>query len=266
MFNQSIISIVRAVTSSNFVTTVTNFYETTVAPNMPAFIPDDFVKTTIGKIAKGIGSMFTNILSQLGSFLINAILIIPLMFGIYFKKMDNLLKRLKKLIPHKYRTVTINAFKQIGSQLYTYVDAKAFQSLILGIICCVGFFVAGVPGWLMLGLFSGFFNIVPYIGPYIGAAPAILLGLMISPTAALIALITVIVAQLIDNFYLSTFFLSDKVNVDPLLTAVLILAGARLLGAMGMIFIIPLYLVYRIVLVQAYLALTKIYDPKALKK
>ena len=72
-------------------------------------------------------------------------------------------------------------------------------------------------------------------------------------------LITVIVAQIIDNLYLNPFMVSGKVKMDPLLSIILILVGAQLFGILGMVLAIPIYLVYKIVLRESYSELIKIY-------
>ncbi len=150
--------------------------------------------------------------------------------------------------------------KDIASETHDYLEGKIIETTVVGAICCLGFFVAGVKGWLVLGLLAGFLNIVPYIGPLIGAIPPVLITLLVDkPIAAIYVIIAVIVAQLVDNLYLNPFMISGKVKIDPLLSIVVILIGAQLFGAIGMIFAIPIYLVYKIILKEAYRELTRIY-------
>lgn len=59
------------------------------------------------------------------------------------------------------------------------------------------------------------------------------------------------------TFYLKKFFLSGSIHLDPLLDIVLILAAAKLLGIMGMFFIIPIYYIYEVVLQEFYAVLVK---------
>ena len=73
------------------------------------------------------------------------------------------------------------------------------------------------------------------------------------------AIITIIVAQLVDNFYLIPFMISGKVKMDSLLSIILVLVSAKLLGIVGMVFAIPIYIIYKVVLVEAYEELVEIY-------
>jgi predicted PurR-regulated permease PerM len=76
---------------------------------------------------------------------------------------------------------------------------------------------------------------------------------------ALFAVITVIIAQLIDNLYLIPFMISEKVNINPLLSVVLTLAASKLLGPLGMVLAIPIYIVYKIIIKESYGELINIY-------
>jgi predicted PurR-regulated permease PerM len=76
---------------------------------------------------------------------------------------------------------------------------------------------------------------------------------------ALFAIITVIIAQLIDNLYLIPFMISEKVNINPLLSVVLTLAASKLLGPLGMVLAIPIYIIYKIIIKESYRELVNIY-------
>ena len=120
-------------------------------------------------------------------------------------------------------------------------------------------FIGGLKGWLVLGLLAGALNIVPYIGPVLGAIPPILIGIGDAPTTAVYAIITIVIAQLIDNLYIIPFMISGMVRTDALLGIILILVGAQLFGIFGMVFAIPMYRIYKIILRDTYQGLTKVY-------
>ena len=84
-------------------------------------------------------------------------------------------------------------------------------------------------------------------------------------TTFIITIITMIIAQTIDGYYLIPFLIPKHVNINPLVGIILILAGAQLYGPLGMLMAIPIYAVYAVVLSESYKELVKIYDPKCLK-
>jgi len=197
--------------------------------------------------------------SEVTKFLFSAIIITPLVFYMYFRRRKAIQKEIFTHIPKKMHTGFVRAAKHICSQLHDYLTAKVLESAVIAVICCTGFWLAGLKGWLILGVIAGFLNIIPYVGPIIGVIPALLIGLLDHPMIALYVIITIIIAQLVDNLYLIPFMISSKVKIGALLTIVLILIGSKLLGPLGMIFAIPIYLVYKIVLRESYKELVKMY-------
>ncbi|MDO8628711.1 MAG: AI-2E family transporter [Nanoarchaeota archaeon] len=254
----------------NTITTITEnhqtlltAYEETILPYLPTIIQTTTnYHTYITQAQIYILKTFSTAITNLGYIIINGILIIPIMYYMYYKKRTTLSKQFFNILPKKLHNGFVKAASDIGKELHEFLNGKIIESIIVGALCCLGFYLGGLPGWLILGLLAGFLNIVPYIGPILGAIPPLLIALFTDGTTALYVLITIIIAQIIDNFYLQPFMLSDKVKMDPLLSILLILIGAQLYGIMGMIFAIPIYIIYKIVLRESYLALTSIYKEK----
>ncbi|WP_340818765.1 AI-2E family transporter [Methanolobus sp. WCC4] len=206
-----------------------------------------------------IFSFFSSLISKLSFFLFTGLLIIPMMFRLYFSKKESMLNEFIGFFPVKYQDCVSSSASDIGKRLGDYFSAKILESVIVGVICCIGFYLAGINGWFFLGFIAGLLNIVPYIGPVVGAIPAVIVGFIVSPTTALLAVVTVIIAQLVDNLYLIPYMISGKVAVNPLLSILLTLIFADMLGALGMILAIPVYIVYKVVLTEFYNELLKIY-------
>lgn len=206
-----------------------------------------------------IFSFFSSLISKLSFFLFTGLLIIPMMFRLYFSKKDVIVNDLIDFFPLKYQDCVESSISDVGRRLGDFFSAKILESVIVGTICCIGFYLAGINGWFFLGVIAGVLNIVPYIGPVVGAIPAVIVGFIVSPTTALLAVVTVVIAQLVDNLYLIPYMISGKVAVNPLLSILLILIFADMLGALGMILAIPIYIIYKVVLTEFYNELVKIY-------
>lgn len=206
--------------------------------------------------------VLTRFLADLPGFFLNCLLIVPLMFYVYFHQKDQILDTISDAVPSRFRGSFTRATRDVATHLRGFFEAKLAESALVGGICAVGFFAAGVRGALALALFAGFLNLVPYLGPVISAIPPIWITLAVDePHVALYVLATVIVAQIVDNFYIIPFMISDRVKVNPLLNIILILVGARLYGAVGMLFAVPAYLVFKTVLRDAYRELVRLHDP-----
>ena len=206
-----------------------------------------------------IFSFFSSLISKLSYFVFTGLLIIPMMFRLYFAKKNVIVTEIVSFFPVKYQDCVSSSMLDIGKRLRDYFSAKILESVIVGLICCIGFYLAGINGWFFLGALAGLLNIVPYIGPVVGAIPAVIIAFIVSPTTAFYAIITVVIAQLVDNLYLIPYMISGKVNVNPLLSVLLTLIFADMLGALGMILAIPVYIIYKVVLTEFYNELRKIY-------
>ena len=240
--------------------TVALSYFNMIEPFLPEIVIENVInEQTLEKAQNFIIGFLADILLKIPSFVFRGMLIIPLLFYMYFKRKERITQQITSLVPEKFKVPFQRATEEVGDQLGEFFEAKVVETTVIGAICCLGFFIAGVKGWLFLGILAGFLNVVPFIGPIIGAIPALLLALADEPIVALYVLVTVLIAQAVDNFYLIPFMISGKVRIDPLLSIVLALMGAQLFGVIGMIFAIPVYIVYKVVLKQVYGQLIQIY-------
>jgi len=206
-----------------------------------------------------ITSILSSILSKASFYAFTGIIVIPLMLTAYFRDRDMIAESVYGAVPKKYRKAFVEASHDICGQLNDFLMAKLVECIVVGGICCTGFYVAGVKGWLFLGVLAGVFNIVPYIGPIMGAIPAIIIAFLDSPLTAALAVATIIVAQIIDSLYIYPHMIPEKVKIDPLWSVLLILIGWQLLGVYGMLFALPIYIVYKVVLTNSYKELVSLY-------
>jgi predicted PurR-regulated permease PerM len=231
---------------------------------IPKHIQDKFfTEDYIFRFTDFFGRFLADTVSSTASILVNSILIIPLLFYIYFARRKELADKILELVPTKFKKAFESVYNDASNELYSFFTAKLIESFIIACVCATGFYFGGLKGWLFLAILAGFLNIIPYLGPFLGAIPPLFLAFVHpSITTVYWVLGTIVVAQLLDNLYIIPFMISSKVKIDPLLSLVLILVGAKLLGPLGMILAIPVYSVYRVTLMEVYRELVKVYDPK----
>ena len=100
-------------------------------------------------------------------------------------------------------------------------------------MCGAGFWVIGIPNAAALGLITGVMNIIPVVGPWIGGAAAAVVGLFVSPWAAVLALVLTIFVQQFVYTFISPKIMSDSVDVHPALVIVALFVGSAVGGAMA---------------------------------
>jgi predicted PurR-regulated permease PerM len=230
------------------------------------YLPDKFEEVILTK--RNVENVRTYILTELGKGvriltqqLVAALLIVPLMFYIYFRKGKKILQSFYTSVPKKFNRVVQNTVQGVTQELGDYFNGKLIQCGVVASIGIVGFFIAGLKAWFFFGILIGIFNVIPYIGPLLGAVPPLFIALF-DPTGhlALGVLITVLIAQGIDNLYMQPFMLPGLVKIDPLVSILLVLIFAKLFGALGIILAIPTYSVYKITLRELYHELVRVYE------
>ncbi|MBW1643064.1 MAG: AI-2E family transporter [Deltaproteobacteria bacterium] len=107
---------------------------------------------------------------------------------------------------------------------------------------------------LLLAVFAGLSNLIPYIGPVVGAIPAVLIVLVNSVPGLefLIVIAVYIVAQLIDNFFIIPLVVAKIVNLHPVTVAIVIIIGAQIEGILGMIISIPVACILKLTITTNY--------------
>ena len=111
--------------------------------------------------------------------------------------------------------------------------------LIIFILDSIGLYLVGVPYPLILGLFAGVMEIVPYVGPVISGIPGVILGFLISPTTGFLALLVYFIAQQFEGNVVVPLVMKKAVGLNPITVILALLAGAKLGGFLGVILSIP---------------------------
>ncbi len=107
---------------------------------------------------------------------------------------------------------------EMGLQLGGYVRSVVINMIAIGLITSVALWILGIPYPLVLGVFAALTEAVPLIGPYIGAVPAVLLALSISPVRALLVIATYVVVQQFESNTLVPLVVGRTVGLNPLVT------------------------------------------------
>ncbi|MGZ4106239.1 MAG: AI-2E family transporter, partial [Tumebacillaceae bacterium] len=121
-------------------------------------------------------------------------------------------------------------------------------AVIVGGLNYIGLLIIGMPYALLLSLIVALTNIIPYIGPFIGAAPAILLALTVSPMMALKVLIVNLIIQQLEGNFISPLLIGRSLKMHPMLIILAILLGGEMFGMVGLIVAIPVVAVGKVLL------------------
>ena len=120
-----------------------------------------------------------------------------------------------------------------------YVIGNLIISLIAGGTAFICLVALRVPSPVVLALFVAFADLIPLVGATIGAAVGVLAAYLYSPTAGIVSLVFFIVYQQVENGLIYPWIMARKVNVNPLVVLLSVLAGAELFGILGALLAVP---------------------------
>ncbi len=155
-------------------------------------------------------------------------------------------RALRSIVPVDYRPDFDLVWSQIKSMLYAYMRGQLVIAAMIGVSAGVAVQWIGLPYALALGLLAAITSLVPYLGPFLGAIPAILIALAVSPQKAILVVIAYLaVSNVILNFVFPKV-MGDAVKLPPILVITAFLAGFSLAGILGMFVAIPVAATLRI--------------------
>ena len=166
--------------------------------------------------------------------------IIGPVLGFYIlKDTDIIVSTFIKIIPPKYKNQSVVLINKINNVFGKYVRGQLIISLIIGILCTIVLLILKVDFAVLLGFSAGLFNIIPFLGPVIGAIPAALTALYISPLKALLVILLFIAVQQIDNYFISPNIMKHQVGVHPGVIIFSLITGGAVFGFLGLLLAVP---------------------------
>ncbi|HWR75054.1 MAG TPA: AI-2E family transporter, partial [Bacteroidales bacterium] len=230
-----------------------------VYKNMP---PDstlyDLAVEKLTEILKpaSITNMAGNLVGIVGKAVVALVAVTFLAF--FFLKDEGLFKEtVMVMVPTQYEERIRNVLHSIKQLLIRYFIGIIIQSSIVLIIVTIGMTIVGFPFHqaLVMGLLIGIFNVIPYLGPWLGGSIAVLMGVATAITTGgfpaiwlLIIYMVIVIActQILDNNLFAPMIYSRSVNAHPIEIFIVIMAIGSFAGIPGMIVAVPTYTALRV--------------------
>lgn len=143
-------------------------------------------------------------------------------------------------IPERHQARSAKITHQISEKWGAWMRGQFVVSLTIGIIDMIGMMIIGVPFALTLGIWAAFTELIPILGPVLGAIPAILIALSGSLWKAVIVTIFYILVQQLEGHILVPKIMQKSVGLSPVIIILAILVGGKIDGLLGIILAIPL--------------------------
>ncbi len=208
-------------------------------------------------VLAAVNSYGTSISSNLPQTLVNSLsgfisgigtILFGLVIGLYMLfDFDNVATHFLKLMPKKHQLEAANLLDNIGSEVRKCVNGTLLVACMVFVCDTIGFSIVGLKGALLFGLFCGITDLIPFIGPYIGAAMATIVALTQSTFLGIAVLIVSVIVQLVENYVLQPVVMSKATNLHPVTIICGLLIFGHFFGIIGMILATSIMSIFKVI-------------------
>ena len=178
----------------------------------------------------------------LGSFvggLVTLTIVFALSYYIIVEE-ETLREAFRRWVPARRQEQAVDVLWRVINRLGDWLRGQLILSLILALLYFAAFSLMGKPYPILLALFAGLLQFIPYLGPMISAVPALLLAATVSPLMFVLVLITLIILQQVHNNIIAPKVMQRAAGLNPIVGIVSVMIGAQLFGLTGALFSIPI--------------------------
>jgi predicted PurR-regulated permease PerM len=220
--------------------------------NRKIVLPDS-IREGINQAVEGLEKKLTdavsNFLHNIGE-VFNAVfllMIVPFLAFYMMKDMDLFEKAALQFVPRSARKQTVRLLKDIDEALGSYIRGQFIVSFCVGAVAYVGYLIIGLPYPLLMAGFVALFDIIPYLGPFLGALPALIVASAVSWKMVLFVIIVNALCQTLESNVISPQVVGRSMNIHPLTIIFVLLAGGELAGIVGLLFAVPFYAALKVI-------------------
>ncbi|MFD2169235.1 AI-2E family transporter [Tumebacillus lipolyticus] len=207
------------------------------------------VDENLGNLEGRVTALITKTLESAGHTIEGAIswFVIPFLVFYMLKDLKLIERAVVTFFPRRNRQAIIRLSRSIDEALGNYIRGQLLIAMVVGGMAYVGYLIVGMPYAIILSLIVAITNIIPYIGPFFGAAPAILLAFTVSPLMALKVLIVNLIIQQLEGNLVGPYLIGRSLKLHPMLIIFALLLGGEVFGIVGLILAIPLVAVGKVI-------------------
>lgn len=204
-------------------------------------------KSTFNGVTTGIGSIVSSVAG-----IVMLVITVPFMLFYMLKDGDRFIPTLKPYFPEKHKDEIETLLRKMSHTISKYISGQMIECLFVGMFTFLGYLIIGVDYAFLFGVISGVTNMIPYIGPYIGLAPALLATVFMDPWKAVLACIVVLIVQQVDGNIVYPNVIGKSLDIHPLTIIIILLVAGNIAGLLGMILGVPFYAVCKTIFVYVF--------------
>ena len=202
----------------------------------------------VGEGGQAVGTVFGAIVGVLGG-IFGFLTILILTFYILVDA-DNLRTGLLHLFPKENRPRVAAASREIVGKVSAWLGGQLLLAAIIGITSAIGLWLLGIPFFYVLALISAIGEMIPIVGPFLAAIPAVAVASTVSFQKVLLVIVFFVIQQQIENHLLVPKVMERQVGVSAVTVVVALLIGGNLMGILGAILAVPTAAILQVVFTE----------------
>lgn len=207
--------------------------------------------TLLQKFLSGVSSSLGSIVSTIAN---AAMIIITVPFILFYMLKDGhkFVPNVEKVLSPKRSNQVADLLGQLNKTLSNYISGQAIECLFVGTFTFLGYLILGVDYAFLFGVIAGLANLIPYLGPYIGLLPAVMVTVFNDPFKALLCCVVVLIVQQLDGNIIYPNVIGKSLAIHPLTIIIVLLVAGNLAGLLGIFLGVPFYAICRTIIVFLY--------------
>lgn len=199
----------------------------------------------VDNVAKAMISITSTLMNLIFGIIISIYMLIDKL------KIRNLFKNIIKILFSEKRANGIIDFMSEVNVIFShFITGLIVEAMTVGTLAFIGMTILNVRYAPILAMIICFTNVIPYIGPFIGAVPAVVATFLYDPKLALIVMIYILILQQFDGNFLGPKIMGNYIGLDPIWIILSITIGGGFLGMLGILLAIPIGAIAKIVLTR----------------
>lgn len=196
----------------------------------------------------------TDALSVVGN-----LVVVPFVLFFLLRDGARIMKNMVSLVPNRYFEFAMGVLYKIDEHLGGYLRGQSAVAMLVGLATIIGLGLLGVDYYLMLGLFTGIANFVPYVGFVISAGLALAVSIFTTGGIGQLfgIVIVFVVVQTLENVVLQPLITARNVSLHPVTVLLAILLGGRFAGVLGMALAVPTVAIAKVIIVETAVTLRR---------
>ncbi|MBM1170928.1 AI-2E family transporter [Microvirga arabica] len=228
------------------------------------FAVDNFAKNLgLGSVSDDLSEMMNNAssgsmaarLAGVGGAILDGLadFILVVIAGIYIAAAPRVYRQgFVKLFPIRHHERVEDSLHASGQALRLWLTSQLIAMACVAVLSTIAYWLIGLPSALALGLIAGLADFIPFLGPILGALPAVLIAFSVSGEAALWTVLAMLAIQQIEGNVIFPLVARSMISIPPALALFAILIGSVLFGTLGLIFGFPLAVVTYVLVKKLY--------------